>query len=88
MPRLVYLAGVGLVLVALAFVVTDATLIRPQPGATEANVRRVRPGMTIREVEAIVGILYSAARDQTIDHAPLVIFAVVLGVLFLLMLRL
>jgi hypothetical protein len=53
MSRQVYLMGVGLALVALAFVVTDALLWGP--GVTEANVRRVRVGMTIREVESILG---------------------------------
>ena len=43
MPRLVYLSGAGLALVALAFVLTDSLLW--EPGVTEANVRRIRPGM-------------------------------------------
>src|SRR5262249_22484862 len=43
-PRLVYLPGVGAILVAGAFVLTDR-LVWP-PGLTEANVRRVREGMT------------------------------------------
>jgi hypothetical protein len=54
MPRLVYLSGVGLALVALAFAVTDAAL-GPRPGVTEANVRRIKPGMLKGEVEAILG---------------------------------
>jgi hypothetical protein len=53
MSRRVYLLGLGLSLVALAFALTDALLWRP--GATEANVRRIRPGMTLREAEAILG---------------------------------
>ena len=53
MSRRVYLLGVGLALVALAFVVTDALLWRP--GVTEANVRRIRPGMKRTEVEAVLG---------------------------------
>jgi hypothetical protein len=53
-PRLVYLSGLGLALVALAFVVTDAAL-GPRPGVTEANARRIRPGMTLREVETVLG---------------------------------
>jgi hypothetical protein len=56
MSRGVYLLGVGLALVALAFVGTD-WVVRPscEPGPTEANVRRIRPGMTLDEVEAILG---------------------------------
>jgi hypothetical protein len=53
MPRLVYLLGVGLALVAGAFLLTDALLWRP--GVTEANVRRIRPGMKRTEVEAVLG---------------------------------
>jgi hypothetical protein len=53
MPGRVYLLGVGLALVAGAFLLTDALLWRP--GATEANARRIREGMTLGEVEAITG---------------------------------
>ena len=53
MSRLVYLLGVGIALVAGAFLLTDALLWRP--GATEANARRIREGMTLGEVEAIMG---------------------------------
>jgi hypothetical protein len=53
MRRWVYLLGVGLALVALGFVLTDALLWRP--GITEANVRLIREGMTLAEVEAITG---------------------------------
>jgi hypothetical protein len=54
MSRWVYLLGVGLALVALAFVVTD-WVIGPSPGVTEANARRIKPGMKLGEVEAILG---------------------------------
>ena len=53
MSRRVYLLGVGIVLVAGAFLLTDALLWRP--GVTEANVRRIRPGMKRTEVEAVLG---------------------------------
>jgi hypothetical protein len=49
----VFLLGVGLVLVALAFLLTDALLWRP--GVTEANVQRIRRGKTLAEVEAVLG---------------------------------
>jgi hypothetical protein len=51
MPRLVYLLGVALAL-ALAFTDWALTL---QAGVTEANVRRIRVGMTRCEVTALVG---------------------------------
>ena len=54
MPRRVYLLGVGLALVALAFAVTDLALSL-QPGVTEVNVKRIRRGMTLSEVEALFG---------------------------------
>ena len=50
----VYLLGVGLALVALALAVTHERL-GPWPGVTEANVKRIKPGMTMREVEGILG---------------------------------
>jgi hypothetical protein len=53
MSRRVWPLGVGLVLVVLAFLLTDALLWAP--GLTEANVRRIKPGMTLAEVEALLG---------------------------------
>src|SRR5437868_5346935 len=54
MSRRVYLLGVGLALVALALAFTDWALSL-RPGVTEANYRRLRPGMTYKEVEALLG---------------------------------
>jgi hypothetical protein len=54
MSRRVYLLGVGLVLVALGLAFTDWALSL-QPGVTEANFRRIRVGMTMAEVAAILG---------------------------------
>ncbi|MCC6420338.1 MAG: hypothetical protein IT429_19050 [Gemmataceae bacterium] len=50
----VYLLGVGLILVALAGVVTDQ-ILGMQPGVSERNVRRICPGMTHEEVETLLG---------------------------------
>jgi hypothetical protein len=50
----VYLLGVGLALVALALAVTDWALSL-QPGVTQRNVNRIRPGMTRAQVESILG---------------------------------
>jgi hypothetical protein len=54
MPRRVYLLGVGLVLVALALAFTDWALSL-RPGATEANLKRIQPGMTLEQAEAFLG---------------------------------
>jgi hypothetical protein len=43
----------GLALVVGALLLTDSLLW--QPGLTEDNVRRIRPGMTLAEVEALLG---------------------------------
>jgi hypothetical protein len=51
MPRRLYLLGVGL---ALALAATDWALSL-QPGVTERNVNRIRPGMTLAQVEGILG---------------------------------
>ncbi len=47
------LGSILVALVAAAFVVADHLL--SQPGVSEANVRRVRTGMTLPEVEALFG---------------------------------
>ncbi len=49
----VYFVGVALFLVTVAFLVTDGLVW--QPGVTEANVRRIRPGMTQAQVETLLG---------------------------------
>jgi hypothetical protein len=54
MSRRVYLLGVGLALVALGLAFTDWALSL-RPGVTEANVKRIRPGMSLEEVERIFG---------------------------------
>ena len=53
MSRQVYLLGVGLALLAGAFLLADDLLWGPP--VTEADARRIRPGMTLRKVEAILG---------------------------------
>ncbi|MCI0461289.1 MAG: hypothetical protein L0Z62_30445 [Gemmataceae bacterium] len=53
MSKRVYLLGVGVVLVVFAFLLMDWLLW--EPGVTEANVRRVLPGMTFPMVKAILG---------------------------------
>jgi hypothetical protein len=54
MSRRVYLLGLGLALVALALAFTDWTLSL-RPGVSEANARRIRLGMSLSEVERILG---------------------------------
>src|SRR5262249_16089417 len=53
MPKRVYLLGVGVALVALGLVLTDE-LLSLGPGVTQANVERIRAGMTREEVTAIL----------------------------------
>ncbi len=54
MNKRVFWFGVASWAVALAFVVTDELVPSP-PGITWRNVRRIRPGMTLAEVEAFLG---------------------------------
>jgi hypothetical protein len=53
MPRLVYFTGLALILVAGAFLLTRE--LTWQPGVTAGNVARIRKGMTMEEVEALMG---------------------------------
>ncbi|MCI0459737.1 MAG: outer membrane protein assembly factor BamE [Gemmataceae bacterium] len=69
MPRIVYLLGWALLLVAGAFLLTDALLWRP--GVSAANVRRIRPGMTKAEVESILGGSTIAYSVSVYDVNPL-----------------
>src|SRR5262249_25054317 len=54
MSRGAYRLGVGIVVVALAFLLADWALT-PAPGGTGANARRVQEGMTMRQVERLLG---------------------------------
>src|SRR5262245_30071713 len=54
MSRQVFLSGVGICVIALAFLLT-CHLLPPEPGITEANCRRSRTEMTLQQVEAILG---------------------------------
>jgi hypothetical protein len=53
MSRRVYLLGVGIVLVAMGLAFTDWML--SLHGVTEANAKRIRPGMPMAKVEALLG---------------------------------
>jgi hypothetical protein len=54
MPAWVFRVGVAVAVVALALAATDAFL-GMAPAPTEANSKRVKPGMKMHEVEAILG---------------------------------
>jgi hypothetical protein len=54
MSKQVYRLGIAVALVSLGFVVTNQ-LLTPPPGVTEVNVKRLRPGMTLDQIEAILG---------------------------------
>src|SRR5262245_27141049 len=64
MSRQTYFLGLGMALVALAFVLTDE-VVPGTPGITERNAKRVRPGMTAEEVEALFGI--PSGEDVCVD---------------------
>ena len=53
MARRAYLWLAGMALVAIALLLTDRLLW--EPGLTEDNVRRIKPGMTLAEVEELLG---------------------------------
>jgi hypothetical protein len=61
MSRLTYMLGVGITLVALAFLLTDH-LLYPPGSIRLRDARRIRLGMTLAEVEAIFG--------RPADHGP------------------
>lgn len=54
MSKRVFLLGVGILLVGFAFAATDQYLAA-LPGVTERNVQRIQPGMSLEEVEALLG---------------------------------
>jgi hypothetical protein len=64
MPRGVYLLGVGLALLALALAFTKWALSL-RPGVTEANARKIRKGMTAKQVEDILGPPTTCTRVTT-----------------------
>jgi hypothetical protein len=69
MSRRTYLLVVsGLTLVVCALLLTDRLLWRP--GLTEDNVRRVRPGMTLAEVEALRGRPATETIDRHTEGEP------------------
>jgi hypothetical protein len=54
MTRRVYLLGIGLALVSLALIITEAA-VTPRAGITPENFQRIRKGMTLAEVRRILG---------------------------------
>jgi hypothetical protein len=54
MSRGAYRLGVGIVVVALAFLLTDWALAPPR-GVSRANAWRVRKEMTVQQVERLLG---------------------------------
>src|SRR5262245_52921120 len=69
MRRRAYLWLAGLALVVGALFLTDRLLW--QPGLTEDNVRRLRPGMTLAEVEALLGGPATETIDWQAEGDPL-----------------
>jgi hypothetical protein len=55
MSRYVYVSGIALIVLALAFRLTDSLLSRALSGVTASNVQRIRVGSTLAEVQALLG---------------------------------
>ena len=64
---ILWLAGVALIVGAL--LLTDRLLW--QPGLTEDNVRRLRPGTTLAEVEALLGGPATEIIDRQSEGEPI-----------------
>ena len=83
------LVSAGALLIVLAALMAVDGRVREQvadvfSGATSTqSVASAGGGL-----QHVAGILFSAARDQSIDHAPMVLFVVAATVLVLFMLRL
>src|SRR5262245_29658238 len=61
----VYCTGLALLLLVGAFLLTDRLLF--PPGPTESNVKRIQPGMTLAQVERLLG--GRAAREEPLSVA-------------------
>jgi hypothetical protein len=66
MSRRVYLLGVAVAMVAVAFAATEAALEPRASGVTRANARRLQPEMSRAEVERILGGL---VEESEVDGA-------------------
>jgi hypothetical protein len=68
MSKRVYFFGLAMSAVALAFVLAEQLFW--EPGVSAASVRRIRPGMTLAEVEAILGGPSDTDLENQIYAAP------------------
>jgi hypothetical protein len=72
MSRQVCLLGVGMAIIAGAFALTDR-LRSPEPGEPVRNLRRIREGMTLREVESLFGgPAHKQDRGDGCKRAPMI----------------
>src|SRR5690242_5346436 len=55
MKKPVFVFGIAVLVLALAFVLTDAIVSALTAGVTEGNIRRIRIGMLKPEIERILG---------------------------------
>ncbi len=84
----VLLSGGGLAVLLLTLVAVDDRVreqISQHLARASASTELIDAGSHVRDLASVV---FEAARDQSIEHAPLVIFALVATVLVLFMLRL
>ena len=77
-------AGAMLILLLVLVSVDDRVRERVSALATPSRSELVNAGTVVSEVSAVV---VRAARDQSVEHAPMMIFAVAATVLVLCMLR-
>ena len=77
-------AGAMLILLLVLVSVDDRVRERVSALATPSRSELVSAGTMVGEVSAVV---VRAARDQSVEHAPMMIFAVAATVLVLCMLR-
>ena len=82
------LSVAAVVVLLVALVAIDERVRQQASLLVSPETAPVTASNAVSMAREVAGIVFSALRDQTIDHAPLVIFALVAGVLFLLMLRL
>jgi hypothetical protein len=67
MSKRVFMLGVAIYVVPMAFLLTDR-ILAGRPGVTVANCRKIRKGMTLQEVEAHFG--RAANDDPPLGDSP------------------
>ena len=79
--------SLGTVLLLLMMLVTVDPRVREQVAGTLGNPGSPRVATISSQMREVTSVVVSAARDHSIDNAPLMIFALAATVLVLFMLR-